>query len=155
MLWIRKFGAAYIGLAFFYYHAIGGRNLNVFDDPCISYWRVGGKNDETKQDAEWKNKPEETGESNKKRNGDGTWHSSVWAASSYFFAGNVPVFAAGNVDTSQITNGFDAIYQVIAAIVSSIGLSSCYGDCSNGHSHWMHRTVAHSPLHLNESEVVW
>ena len=26
-----------------------------------------------------------------------------------------------NVDTSQITNGFDAIYQVIAAIVSSIG----------------------------------
>ena len=38
-----------------------------------------------------------------------------------FFAGNVPVFAAGNVDTSQITGGFDAIYQVIAAIVSSIG----------------------------------
>ena len=36
----------------FYYHAIGGRNLNVFDDPCISYRRVGGKNDETKQDAE-------------------------------------------------------------------------------------------------------
>lgn len=31
------------------------------------------------------------------------------------------MFAAGNVDTSQITNGFDAIYQVIAAIVSSIG----------------------------------
>ena len=25
------------------------------------------------------------------------------------------------MDTSQITNGFDAIYQVIAAIVSSIG----------------------------------
>ena len=38
-----------------------------------------------------------------------------------FFAGNVPVFAAGNVDTSQITGGFDAIYQVIAAIVSSTG----------------------------------
>ena len=38
-----------------------------------------------------------------------------------FFAGNVPVLAAGNVDTSQITNGFDAIYQVIAAIVSAIG----------------------------------
>lgn len=37
------------------------------------------------------------------------------------FAGNVPVLAAGNVDTSQITNGFDAIYQVIAAIVSAIG----------------------------------
>ena len=37
------------------------------------------------------------------------------------FAVNVPVFAAGNVDTSQITGGFDAIYQVIAAIVSSIG----------------------------------
>ena len=35
-----------------------------------------------------------------------------------FFAVNVPVFAAGNVDTSQITGGFDAIYQVIAAIVS-------------------------------------
>ena len=34
-----------------------------------------------------------------------------------FFAGNVPVFA----DTSQITGGFDAIYQVIAAIVSSTG----------------------------------
>ena len=30
----------------FYYHAIGGRNLNVFDDPCISYRRVGGKNDD-------------------------------------------------------------------------------------------------------------
>lgn len=28
-----------------------------------------------------------------------------------FFAVNVPVFAAGNVDTSQITGGFDAIYQ--------------------------------------------
>ena len=27
----------------------------------------------------------------------------------------------GNVDTSQITGGFDAIYQVIAAIVSSTG----------------------------------
>ena len=41
------------GLAgIFYYHAIGGRNLNVFDDPCVSYWRVGGKNDETKQDPE-------------------------------------------------------------------------------------------------------
>ena len=38
-----------------------------------------------------------------------------------FFAVNVPVFAAGNVDTSQITGGFDAIYQVIAAIVSAIG----------------------------------
>lgn len=38
-----------------------------------------------------------------------------------FFAVNVPVLAAGNVDTSQITNGFDAIYQVIAAIVSAIG----------------------------------
>ena len=33
-----------------------------------------------------------------------------------FFAGNVPVFAAGNVDTSQITGGFDAIYQVIAVV---------------------------------------
>ena len=42
-------------------------------------------------------------------------------ASSYFLSVNVPVLAAGNVDTSQITNGFDAIYQVIAAIVSSIG----------------------------------
>ena len=31
------------------------------------------------------------------------------------------MLAAGNVDTSQITNGFDAIYQVIAAIVSAIG----------------------------------
>lgn len=38
-----------------------------------------------------------------------------------FFAVNVPVFAAGNVDTSQITGGFDSIYQVIAAIVSAIG----------------------------------
>ena len=28
---------------------------------------------------------------------------------------------SGNVDTSQITGGFDAIYQVIAAIVSSTG----------------------------------
>lgn len=41
--------------------------------------------------------------------------------SALFFAVNVPVFAAGNVDTSQITGGFDAIYQVIAAIVSAIG----------------------------------
>ena len=41
--------------------------------------------------------------------------------SALIFCRNVPVFAAGNVDTSQITNGFDAIYQVIAAIVSSIG----------------------------------
>ena len=48
----QKFGAAYIGLAFFITIAIGGRNLNVFDDPCVSHWRVGGKNDETKQDAE-------------------------------------------------------------------------------------------------------
>ena len=48
----QKFGAAYIWTGIFYYHAIGGRNLNVFDDPCISYRRVGGKNDETKQDAE-------------------------------------------------------------------------------------------------------
>ena len=39
----QKFGTAYIGLAVFYYHAIGGRNLNVFDDPCISYWRVGSR----------------------------------------------------------------------------------------------------------------
>ena len=31
------------------------------------------------------------------------------------------MLSAGNVDTSQITNGFDAIYQVIAAIVSAIG----------------------------------
>ena len=31
------------------------------------------------------------------------------------------LLSAGNVDTSQITNGFDAIYQVIAAIVSAIG----------------------------------
>ena len=38
----QKVGAAYLGLAFF----------NVFDDPCVSHWRVGGKNDETKQDAE-------------------------------------------------------------------------------------------------------
>lgn len=38
-----------------------------------------------------------------------------------FFAVNVPVLAAGNVDTSQITNGFDAVYQIIAAIVSATG----------------------------------
>lgn len=37
------------------------------------------------------------------------------------FAVNVPVLAAGNVDTSQITNGFDAVYQIIAAIVSATG----------------------------------
>mgnify|MGYP000093211731 CR=1 FL=1 len=44
----------------------------------------------------------------------------VWAASSYFCRKRSGV-CGGNVDTSQITNGFDAIYQVIAAIVSSIG----------------------------------
>ena len=31
------------------------------------------------------------------------------------------MLAAGNVDTSQITNGFDAVYQIIAAIVSATG----------------------------------
>ena len=37
-----------------------------------------------------------------------------------FFAVNVPVLAAGNVDTSQITNGFDAIYQVPYSFLSFI-----------------------------------
>lgn len=31
------------------------------------------------------------------------------------------MLAAGNVDTSQIANGFDAVYQIIAAIVSATG----------------------------------
>ena len=37
------------------------------------------------------------------------------------FCSKRPCVGGGNVDTSQITNGFDAIYQVIAAIVSAIG----------------------------------
>ena len=72
-----------------------------------------------------------------------------------FFAVNVPVFAAGNVDTSQITGGFDAIYQVIAAIVSSIGTIFLLWGCSSGRSPSIHRMVGHSPLPLRGSEVVW
>ena len=48
-------------------------------------------------------------------------HSSVWAASSYFCRKRSGVCGGKTWITSQITNGFDAIYQVIAAIVSSIG----------------------------------
>ena len=61
-----------------------------------------------------------------------------------------------NVDTSQITGGFDAIYQVIAAIVSSTGtILSVGGDLFEvGARPSIHKMVGHSPLHLNESEVV-
>ena len=48
----QKFGAAYIGLAFFITMPLVAGILMIFDDPCVSYWRVGGKNDETKQDPE-------------------------------------------------------------------------------------------------------
>ena len=39
----QKFGAALYWIDIFYHHASCSRTFDVFDDPCVSYRRIGGK----------------------------------------------------------------------------------------------------------------